>query len=73
MAYLSASAVNTGAPARTPETATLPPTQIMAPAPAAAPTRRGWLLPRGPWASAEAEGAGTSGARTAVMTLTVRG
>ena len=35
--YLTPSAVNTGAPASTEETATLPPTQTMAAAPAATP------------------------------------
>jgi hypothetical protein len=71
MAYRRASAVYTGAPASTPETATLPPTQIMAPAPAATPTIWCWLPPRGPrtWATegATADGTWISGARTAGM------
>ena len=46
--YRSASAVNTGARESTPETATLPPTQVIAPAPAATPVRPGRPVPARP-------------------------
>ena len=59
--YRTASAVYTGAPASTEETATLPPTQTMAAEPAATPTPRRGAAGRGP-ARLDAVGLGRLGA-----------